>query len=99
MGLVWPAYLNVPAIELRSSIPVHITQENDKPPPGTRGDRELGGREDGNERFGVFWSGFKVNIGALLYQRMVFTVTPFTFFASVSQCHFAAIKMSYLLVH
>lgn len=43
MGLVWPAYLNATAIELRSSIPVHITQENDKPPLGSKGDRELGG--------------------------------------------------------
>lgn len=51
MGLVWPAYLNASTIELRSSIPVHITQGSDKPPSppfpsllpqGSEGDRELG---------------------------------------------------------
>lgn len=68
MGLVWPAYLNASAIELRSSIPVHITQGSDKPPQGSEGDRELGGGDE-NERLVIFWSGFKVNILALLYHR------------------------------
>lgn len=50
MGLVWPAYLNASTIELRSSIPVHITQGSDKPPPspplpppsGERGRQRVG---------------------------------------------------------
>lgn len=47
MGLVWPAYLNTAATELRSSIPVHITQGSDKPPQGTWRAGELGGRGAG----------------------------------------------------
>lgn len=74
MGLVWPAYLNASTIELRSSIPVHITQGSDKPPSppsSLRGARETEswGGADENERLGLFWSGFKVNILSLLYHR------------------------------
>lgn len=48
------------------------------PPWGAR-ETESWGEGDGNERLSIFWSGFKVNILALLCQRMVFAVTPFTF--------------------
>lgn len=77
MGLVWPAYLNASTIELRSSIPVHITQGSDKPPQGSEGDRELwwgegvreGGREMEMRGWVYFGRGFKVNTLALLYHR------------------------------
>lgn len=69
MGLVWPAYLNASAIELRSSIPVHITQGSDKPPQGSKGDRELGGKGMEMRGWVYFGRGFKVNILALLYHR------------------------------
>ena len=73
MGLVWPAYLNASTIELRSSIPVHITQGSDKPPQGTEGDRELWWGEEGREMemrgWVYFGRGFKVNTLALLYHR------------------------------
>lgn len=86
MGLVWPAYLNAPAIELRSSFPVHITQGSDKPPRGA-GETESSRWGDGNERLGVFWSGFKVNILPVLYQISDRGVCSDTihFFASMSQ--------------
>lgn len=77
MGLVWPAYLNASTIELRSSIPVHITQGSDKPPQGSEGDRELwwgegvreGGREMEMRGWVYFGREFKVNTLALLYHR------------------------------
>lgn len=77
MGLVWPAYLNASTIELRSSIPVHITQGSDKPPQGSEADRELwwgegvreGGREMEMRGWVYFGRGFKVNTLALLYHR------------------------------
>ena len=45
MGLVWPEYLNASTTELRSSIPVHITQEVTNPPPGKHGRQRVWGME------------------------------------------------------
>lgn len=95
MGLVWPAYLNASAIELRSSIPVHITHGSDKPPGGAR---EFSGGRRGMEMSGwaYFGRGLK-SISSLSITEDGICGDSIHFFASMSQCNFASIKMSYLL--
>lgn len=63
MGLVWPAYLNASATKLRSSIPVHITHNSDKPPLGSQEDAVGGGTGVGAVGY-ILFGGFKVNISA-----------------------------------
>lgn len=92
MGLVWPAYLNASAIELRSSIPVHITQGSDKPPQGSKGDRELGGK--GMEMRGWVYFGRGLKSISSLFSITEDGICGDTihFFASMGRCNFASIK-------
>lgn len=103
MGLVWPAYLNAAAIELRSSIPLHITQGSDKPPRGARETESLEG--EGRRWMEIrgwvyFGQGLKSisSLFSIIDDGICSDTNHFFFFASVSQCNFASIKMSYLLV-
>lgn len=93
MGLVWPAYLNASATKLRSSIPVHITHNSDKPPPGSQEDTVGGGR--GVRAVGYILFGGLKSISPLTQDSTC--GDSIQLFASMSRFNFASMKMSYLL--
>lgn len=87
MELVWPEYLNACTTELRSSIPVHITQGSDKASQGSMVWRDLG---DGVEiRKRVYFSqGLK----------LISSLFPITVAIVYSIVHFVSVQTSDLLV-